>query len=36
MHICPTVAKYESVSTVEKNVITGTWKVAARNQKITI
>ncbi len=36
MHICPTVAKYESVSTVENNVITGTWKVAARNQKITI
>ncbi len=36
MHICPTVAKYESVSTVVKNVITGSWKVAARNQKITI
>ncbi len=36
MHICPTVAKYESVSTVANNVITGSWKVAARNQKITI
>jgi len=36
MHICPTVAKYESVSTVVNNVITGSWKVAARNQKITI
>ena len=36
MHICPTVAKYERVSTIENNVITGTWKVAARNQKINI
>jgi len=36
MHICPTVAKYESVSTVAKNVITGSWRVAARNQKINI
>jgi D-serine deaminase-like pyridoxal phosphate-dependent protein len=36
MHICPTVAKYESVAVVENNTITGTWKVAARNQKITI
>jgi len=36
MHICPTVAKYETVSTVENNKITGTWKVVARNQKINI
>ena len=36
MHICPTVAKYESVSTIENNVVTGAWKVAARNQKIKI
>ena len=36
MHICPTVAKYESVSTVANNIITGSWKVAARNQIITI
>jgi D-serine deaminase-like pyridoxal phosphate-dependent protein len=36
MHICPTVAKYESVSTVENNIVTGSWKVAARNQKINI
>lgn len=36
MHICPTVAKYETVSTVENNKITDTWKVAARNQKIKI
>ncbi|MBT8298689.1 MAG: D-TA family PLP-dependent enzyme [Maribacter sp.] len=36
MHICPTVAKYESVLTIENNVVTGAWKVAARNQKIKI
>ena len=36
MRICPTVAKYKSVSVVESNSITGTWKVAARNQKINI
>jgi D-serine deaminase-like pyridoxal phosphate-dependent protein len=36
MHICPTVAKYESVETVEDHKITGTWKVAARNHKIKI
>ena len=36
MHICPTVAKYASVQTVENNEITGSWKVAARNQKIDI
>lgn len=36
MHICPTVAKYEEVLTVKNNTITGSWQVAARNQKITI
>ena len=36
MHICPTVAKYDSVLTVEGHKITGTWKVAARNHKIKI
>jgi len=36
MHICPTVAKYEHVQTVENHKITESWKVAARNQKITI
>lgn len=36
MHICPTVAKYPSVLTVENNEITGSWKVAARNQKLDI
>lgn len=36
MHICPTVAKYPFVQTVENNEITGSWKVAARDQKINI
>ena len=36
MHICPTVAKYEEVFTVSDREVTGSWKVAARNQKITI
>lgn len=36
MHICPTVAKYEEVFTVLSNEIAGSWKVAARNQKINI
>jgi len=35
-HICPTVAKYEEVLTVSDGQVTGSWKVAARNQKITI
>lgn len=36
IHICPTVAKYEEVLTVADGQITTSWKVAARNQKITI
>lgn len=36
VHICPTVAKYEEVLTVSDGEVTGSWKVAARNQKITI
>ncbi|NHF58623.1 D-TA family PLP-dependent enzyme [Flavobacteriaceae bacterium TP-CH-4] len=36
MHICPTVAKYEEVLTVTDGAVTGSWKVAARNQRITI
>ncbi len=35
-HICPTVAKYEEVVTVSDHQISGTWKVAARNQKISL
>ncbi|MGB5555971.1 MAG: D-TA family PLP-dependent enzyme [Flavobacteriaceae bacterium] len=36
VHICPTVAKYESLQVVSERKISGTWKVAARNQKITV
>jgi D-serine deaminase-like pyridoxal phosphate-dependent protein len=35
-HICPTIALYEKVYTVENNQVTGTWKVIARNREITI
>lgn len=36
MHICPTVAKYEELQTVINGRLSGVWKVAARNQKISI
>lgn len=36
VHICPTVAKYDSILTVVDHKITDSWKVAARNQKINI
>lgn len=36
IHICPTVAKYESLQVVSEGKITGPWKVAARSQCITI
>lgn len=35
MHICPTVAKYSQVITIEDGKVSGTWKVAARDHKIT-
>jgi D-serine deaminase-like pyridoxal phosphate-dependent protein len=35
-HICPTVAKYEELQVVESGNIVAQWKVAARNQKITV
>ena len=31
MHICPTVAKYPELLTVENGVVTGSWEVAARD-----
>ena len=31
MHICPTVIKYPKALTVEKGVVTGSWKIAARD-----
>lgn len=36
LHICPTVAKYDSMLVVENGVVTKEWKVVARNQKLTI
>jgi D-serine deaminase-like pyridoxal phosphate-dependent protein len=36
MHICPTVAKYSKVLTVEDGQITGTWKIAARDHQMQI
>jgi len=35
-HICPTVAKYESLQVVRNGKVVETWVVAARNQKIII
>jgi D-serine deaminase-like pyridoxal phosphate-dependent protein len=36
MHICPTVARYESVSVVRNNRYSEQWLVEARNRKLTI
>lgn len=36
MHICPTVAKYETLQIVTNGNLVDEWKVVARNQKITI
>ena len=36
MHICPTVAKYSKVLTVEDSQITGAWQIAARDHQIQI
>ncbi|MGB5428280.1 D-TA family PLP-dependent enzyme [Eudoraea sp.] len=36
MHICPTVAKYSKVLTVEDGKITGAWKIAARDHQMQI
>ena len=36
MHICPTVAKYPEVLTIEKRRVTGAWKVAARDHRLVI
>ena len=35
-HICPTVALYSSAIVIEKHQIVGSWKVAARERKLTI
>jgi D-threonine aldolase len=36
VHICPTVALYNKVSVVENEVVTGSWKVIARDRDITV
>ncbi|MBT8282531.1 MAG: D-TA family PLP-dependent enzyme [Muriicola sp.] len=36
IHVCPTVAKYPEVLTIEDGKITGKWKVAARDHKLII
>jgi D-serine deaminase-like pyridoxal phosphate-dependent protein len=35
-HICPTVALYSSAAVIENHEIAGSWKVAARERRITI
>ena len=35
-HICPTVALYERVYTIEKGKVTGEWKNRARDRKISL
>ena len=35
-HVCPTVALYERVFTVENGIVTGEWKNIARDRKITV
>jgi D-serine deaminase-like pyridoxal phosphate-dependent protein len=36
IHICPTVARYETASVIEGGRCTGEWRIAARNRRITI
>ncbi|MFO7694204.1 MAG: D-TA family PLP-dependent enzyme [Vicinamibacterales bacterium] len=36
IHICPTVARYESACVVEHGRFTGEWRIAARNRRISI
>lgn len=35
-HICPTVALYERVYTIENGKVTGEWKIIARDRKISL
>ena len=35
-HICPTVARYEAASVVERGRCTGEWAIAARNRRLSI
>lgn len=36
VHVCPTVAKYQEAITISDGEVTGAWKVAAQNRRITI
>jgi D-serine deaminase-like pyridoxal phosphate-dependent protein len=36
IHICPTVARYESASVVERGRCVGEWRIAARDRRISI
>jgi D-serine deaminase-like pyridoxal phosphate-dependent protein len=36
MHICPTVSKYPKLITVANGMVTGSWKVAARDHSLVI
>ncbi len=36
VHICPTVARYETAAVVERGRRTGEWPIAARNRRITV
>jgi D-serine deaminase-like pyridoxal phosphate-dependent protein len=35
-HICPTVALHSSATVIENHEIVGSWKVAARERRITV
>ncbi|TLP82682.1 D-TA family PLP-dependent enzyme [Maribacter sp. ACAM166] len=35
-HICPTVAKYDTLTVIKDGNVTDHWKVTARNQKLTV
>jgi D-serine deaminase-like pyridoxal phosphate-dependent protein len=35
-HVCPTVALYERVFTIERGNVTGEWKNISRDRKITV
>jgi D-serine deaminase-like pyridoxal phosphate-dependent protein len=36
IHICPTVARFETASVIEGGRCTGEWQIAARNRRISI
>ena len=35
-HICPTVSLYDQMQVIEKNRVTGSWKILARSRQITL